>query len=286
MAKRNLKNIYQEYRERLLSQLSETPIYTSVLVLFVLAVLVATLSWQQYQDGEFYYQLLVEAHGMLFDIAIIGILIFWLNKIGEQRQRIRTYLDEIDDFRLWTSEEAAFRTAGNIKRLNRHGITELNLAECFLARTNLNDAKLELSNLNSANLSQAVLVGADLRKARLNRTNFNAASLNQINLENSYANGANFQSATLIRANMQHCSLIMANLENAVMMEANLQNCDLSGANLKNCNLFKADLRNAIGLTSEQLGQASNLSRATIDKALFLELQQSYPDLVSKAFSA
>lgn len=34
---------------------------------------------------------------MLFDIAVIGILIFWLNKNGEKRQRIRTYKDEIDE---------------------------------------------------------------------------------------------------------------------------------------------------------------------------------------------
>ena len=41
---------------------------------------------------------MAEAHGMIFDIAVIGILIFWLNKNGETRQRIRTYKDEIDDF--------------------------------------------------------------------------------------------------------------------------------------------------------------------------------------------
>ena len=63
---------------------------------------------------------------MLFDVAIIGILIFWLNKIGEERRRIKTYLDEIDDFRLWESDEAAFRTVGNIKRLNQNKIYNIN----------------------------------------------------------------------------------------------------------------------------------------------------------------
>ena len=68
---------------------------------------------------------------MILDIAVIVILILWLNQNGEIRQRIRTYKDEIDDFRLWESEEAAFRTVGNIKRLNRHKIHDINLVNSW-----------------------------------------------------------------------------------------------------------------------------------------------------------
>ena len=76
----------------------------------------------------------------MFDLAIIGILLYWLNQNGQTRQRIRTYKDEIDDFRLWESEEAAFRTVGNIKRLNRHKLYSINLAHSFLVKTNLKTA--------------------------------------------------------------------------------------------------------------------------------------------------
>src|SRR5690606_40722404 len=113
-------------------------------------------------------QVLAEAHGMIFDIAVIGILIFWLNKNGETRQRIRTYKDEIDDFRLWESEEAAFRTVGNIKRLNRHKIYEINLVNCYLTRTNLNYVNLSGSNLNSSHVSQPTLIDSNFDNERLN----------------------------------------------------------------------------------------------------------------------
>ena len=133
----------------------ENPILTASLVLLCLTVLVIGLSLKYYiNDFEaFWVQILSEAHGMLFDIAVICILLFWLNKNGETRQRIRTYKDEIDDFRLWESEEAAFRTVGNIKRLNRHGIFEINLVKCHLVKTNLNYVNLTGSNMNSANFS-------------------------------------------------------------------------------------------------------------------------------------
>ena len=106
----------------------EKPLLTSTIVLFVVAFIVVGLSLPYYISDfdQFIQQILAEAHGMIFDIAVIGILIFWLNQNGEMRQRIRTYKDEIDDFRLWESEEAAFRTVGNIKRLNRHRIHDLN----------------------------------------------------------------------------------------------------------------------------------------------------------------
>src|SRR6188768_4159462 len=107
----------------------EKPLLTSSLVLLIVTVVVIGLSLQYYINDfdSFMGQVLAEAHGMIFDIAVIGILLVWLNRNGEIRQRIRTYKDEIDDFRLWESEEAAFRTVGNIKRLNRHKIHEINL---------------------------------------------------------------------------------------------------------------------------------------------------------------
>ena len=90
---------------------------TSAIVLVIVSILVLSLSLKYYitEYDTFWPQILAEAHGMIFDIAIIGILLFWLNQNGEIRQRIRTYKDEIDDFRLLESDEAAFRMVGNIK---------------------------------------------------------------------------------------------------------------------------------------------------------------------------
>ncbi|MDZ7648045.1 MAG: hypothetical protein U5K54_13185 [Cytophagales bacterium] len=126
----------------------ERPLLTASLVLAGVSVLVISLSLKYYiRDFESVWsQILIEAHGMIFDIAIIGILLFWLNQNGETRQRIRYYKDEIDDFRLWESDEAAFRTVGNIKRLNRHKIHEINLVNCYCRlATNLNYVDLKRS---------------------------------------------------------------------------------------------------------------------------------------------
>jgi hypothetical protein len=255
----------QMFKRKLLDTFNaiiEKPLLTSTLVLILVTILVLSLSASYYinEFDTFIQQVLAEAHGMIFDIAVIGILIFWLNQNGEIRRRIRTYKDEIDDFRLWESEEAAFRTVGNIKRLNRHSIHEINLVNCHLPRTNLNYVNLEGSNMNSANISQSVLIESNLENARLNQTNFENSTLNQANLQGAYASGANFN--------------------NAFLMEANLQNCYLMGADFENASLYKADLRGAKGLTVEQLAQVKTLYLARFDDEILEQIKTNLPELV------
>lgn len=266
----------------LFNSIIEKPLLTSSLVLLIVTIIVLSLSLQYYiRDFDtFIQQVLAEAHGMIFDIAVIGILIFWLNKNGETRQRIRTYKDEIDDFRLWESEEAAFRTVGNIKRLNRHHIYELNLVNCYLPRTNLNYVNLSGSNLNSANVAQSSLIETNLENARLNQTNFENSNLNQANLTGAYASGANFKDAFLIKANFENAFLIKANFNNAFLMEANLQNCYVMGADFENASLYKADLRGAKGLTVEQLAKVKTLYLAKFDDEILQQIKTNLPELV------
>src|SRR3954469_2741147 len=260
----------------------EKPLLTSTIVLFTVAFIVIGLSLPYYLNefDTFIQQVLAEAHGMIFDIAVIGILIFWLNQNGETRQRIRTYKDEIDDFRLWESEEAAFRTVGNIKRLNRHKIHDVNLVNCYLPRTNLNYVNLAGSNLNSANVSQSSLIEANLENARLNQTNFENSNLNQCMLKGAYASGANFKDAFLIKAQFENAFLIKANFSNAFLMEANLQNCYVMGADFENASLYKADLRGAKGLTVEQLSKVKTLYLAKFDDEILEQIKTSLPSLV------
>lgn len=280
-----MKTRYDYLKERVIEKFNhiiERPLLTTSLVLLVISLLVFGLSAKYYiADFEgFYSQILVEAHGMVFDITIIGLLIFWLNQNGEIRQRIRTYKDEIDDFRLWESDEAAFRTVGNIKRLNRHKIYEINLVNCHLTHTNLNYVMLKGSNLNSANLSASSLIESNLECTRLNQTNLENSNLNQANLNGAYASGANFKDAFLIKAQFENAFLIKSNFKNAFLMEANLRGSYLMGADFENASLYKADFRGAKGLTVDQLAKAKTLYLAKFDDEILEQVKINIPELV------
>lgn len=274
--------LLKEKVEERFNHIIERPLLTTSIVLLFVSLLVFGLSLKYYlTDFEnFWIQILGEAHGMVFDIAIIGLLIFWLNQNGEIRQRIRTYKDEIDDFRLWESDEAAFRTVGNIKRLNRHKIFEINLVNCHLTRTNLNYVVLKGSNLNSANLSSASLIESNLECTRLNQTNLENSNLNQANLKGAYASGANFKDSFLIKAQFENAFLIKSNFRNAFLMEANLRGSYLMGADFENASLYKADFRGAKGLTVEQLAKSKTLYLAKFDDEILEQIKINIPDLV------
>ena len=266
----------------LYERIIQHPIRSSTTVLALVTIIVLALSLPLYirRFDEMYLNVLAEAHGMIFDILVIGILLFWLREQGDKKQRIREYIDEIDDFRMWESEEAAFRNVGNIKRLNRHGITKIDLVGTFLTKTNLSKVNLTDANLNTANASNTVLIEAKMTGARLNQTNFENGNLNHADLTKTYASGANFKDAFLIKANFEGAFLIKTNFNNGYLMESNLRNCSLTEANFENANLYKADFRGAEGLTLKQLSKAKSLYLAQFDPEIYALLEKEVPDLI------
>jgi uncharacterized protein YjbI with pentapeptide repeats len=278
-----MKEIFAKIEERF-KRVIEKPILTSFIVLILLSIVVLGLSAPYYYANfnDFFKEVLAEAHGMLFDIAIIGILIFWLNQNGERQLRIKMYKDEIDDFRQWESEEAAFRTVGNIKRLNRHNIYNLNLVSCYLAKTNLNHVHLNGSNLNSANLSHCNAIECDFSDARANQTNFENAKMNQAIFNKAFASGANFKDTFLIKAQFKNAFLIKADFSNAYLMEADLSGCHLTGATFDEASLYKANLKGVQGLTADQLKDVKTLYLAELDDDIFREITEKYPDILGK----
>ena len=272
-----------EWQRNILS-ISEKPLLTSAIVLLFSLVAVLSLSYRyyKYEFHDFWGQVLAEAHGTIFDIAVIGILLVWLNQTGERRMRIRAYKDEIDDFRLWESEEAAFRTAGNIKRLNRHGINDIDLVNCYMGKANLNYVNLEKANLNYANLISSNLMEANLKKSRLNQTRFENCSMNSAVLDESYANGAVFKDCYAIKSSFLSAYLIKADFTNAYLMEASFNGAYLSGADFNNANLYKADFRGAKGLSLEQMSKAKSLYLAEFDDEFKDLLSAEFPELIDQ----
>ena len=187
----------------------------SVVTLVATILCVAAWFWwrSRLSDG-FYENLLAESFGLLGDLLVFGMLLLWLETRRERRVENRAYRNEIDDFRGWQAPEAAYRIAGNIKRLNRNGETKINLGSCFLEGSSLRDV-----DLTGANLSWARCHGVDLQQARL--TNAQAA--------NTMFDGADFQGAVL-----DGTALVFSDFRGAknLTVEQLLSASDLAGAKL------------------------------------------------------
>lgn len=266
-----------------LKALTEKQLLTTSIVLFVIAFVVITLSFPHYSGPVhyFYENLLVEAHGMIFDLLVIGILLVWLNKIGEKRVRIKRYQEEIDDFRHWVNEEASFRIAGDIKRLNKDQIFNIDLYNCYLKNVNLNYVNLTGSNMNYVNLEDSTLQNAILNNVRLNQANLQNVKMQGIQLVNSQLSGVNFMFTTPIKADFTNSNLIKAKFKGAVLIDAIFKDCMLAGADFTDANLFKADFSGCKGLTAEQLMVARSIHMAVLDKEVEDKLKELAPHLYS-----
>lgn len=162
--------------------LLEQPVYLAAIVLFIAFGVVASWTNEKYFDPIFRENILVEAHGMLLDILVIGVFILALNQIGEKQRTIQRYQDEINDFRKWESEEAAHRITGNIRRMNRLGKTNIDLLYSYLK-----DMDLYRVDLRGAFLSFTNFQGADLRRAHFGGAQFKGAKLQNADLRGAQA---------------------------------------------------------------------------------------------------
>lgn len=264
-----MKNVFRhtwQFFERVI----EKPVLTTFLVFLLIASVVFNVSFPYYfkMDEEFYQNLLAEFHGTLVDILVIGILILWLNKIGEKKVRISSYLDEIEDFREWRSEEAKYRIVGNIRRLNRDKVYSLPINNLDLNDITLKYINLRSSKVNYSNFSNSNFIEINFAHSKMHQTKFKNTYLNKCNFRNALMSGSFLPYAKIIKTSFEYAYLFMANFEETDIMDVSFYGADLTFADFKNANLFNADLRNTRGLTIDQLRSAKKLSGLQLDHAL------------------
>lgn len=200
---------------------------------------------------------LVEAHGLLFDLIVFGILLTSyeaiknaLQKDEDDKSAIDRYNEEIDDFRDWNSQEAKIRVRGNIRRSNKLGNTKFDLF--------------------SINLSLI-----ELRKVRLTGSSLTDTIFSGCNLENSYFDDTTSTSAKFIGKNT---FLLNANFQRAELQYVEFTEAYLNGADFKNSRLSSIDFRRA-DLRNTKWNNAyfydPNLAGACVDENFLEELRVS-----------
>lgn len=279
--KQTYLKLYSSLKDRLERLSADNPIELALLVFFAALLLVVSLSIPYY-SASFYENVLVESHGMLLDLLIIGVFVYWLDSLGDKKREMRRYQEEIDDYLNWQSHEATYRIIGNVRRLNRENVTEIHLENAYLPQANLitvilDGANLQGASLPEANLQQARLVNADLRGACLQGANLSKANLRGAKLQGA----SHWESSALelflneAKAHLKVTDLQGANLREAVLANANLRGTNLQGvdlwnADLEGANLHRANLRGAslweADLRASEL-QSANLQRANLRSA-------------------
>jgi hypothetical protein len=189
------------------------PVALGVVVLILVSAIISALSIPFYRENlwDFWGNVLVEGHGMIFDLLVIGVFVFWLHRIGRKQLLIIRYRESINDFLGWEHIEAMFKLITLINKLNHWGVSDIYLAGAYLKEAFLKEVNLKGANLDGANLIEANLISAHLKGA--------------------YLIGAD---------------LTKANLTNAILIKTDLRRADLRGADLTGAKLKGAILTGAM----------------------------------------
>jgi uncharacterized protein YjbI with pentapeptide repeats len=220
-----------------------SPIRFFIVAIAIFFPLILGLDLFWFKDGDDFKNVLVEAHGLIFDLVVFGIILALYehyrqlqenskNAETAKQQRIERYLEEIDDLRTWDEKEATYRIVGLLRRLNKEGVSEIPLHNCYLKNADLSEL-----NLSKADLSGSFLLGANL-----SGTNLSGANLSGANLMHSFLTRTNLSGAYLIVANLE-----LANLASVDLSEAFLGGANLAKAQLININLAGVDIVSVIG---------------------------------------
>lgn len=155
------------------------------IIFFICAFILWTglMCWSNSKEGgDFsWHDLKVEANGMIFDLFVFGILVTIYNAVRARKEKIERLQEEIDDYRWWQEKEAMYRILGAIRRLNKEGVSRIELQHC---------------TLSGAHLLGVNLTGATFSLTVLNRTDFTGADLSTANFVGAF----NLSSATLKEA--------------------------------------------------------------------------------------
>jgi uncharacterized protein YjbI with pentapeptide repeats len=173
-------------------------------------------------SADFWNNVLVEAHGMYLDILLFGIILTRFERASDTHHENKRWQEEITDFQKWNEAEAMFRIVGNIKRLVRNGITNIDLEYCYLAYANLQEVNLRGCQLTGTNLKNADLSFTDLSNAMLIGVDFSGAMLAGVNFQNSKCDISDFEGAFLGGANFMGVDLSSCGFENAKFNSATI----------------------------------------------------------------
>lgn len=179
------------------------PIKMYIILLIATSLFVVYKSWNYY-NPSFYENILVEAHGMLFDIFVLGVIVSILNLRIERNYAVERLENEIEDFLEWEETEAYYRIRGCIYRLNKLGVSDIKLRGANLSNLNLRMVDLHNADLRDVNFSNSFLGVANFQRACLIGSNFSGANLQGAKFDKADLKNTNFNGVLNLEAHMLH----------------------------------------------------------------------------------
>lgn len=214
-------------------------------------------SWGLY-NIKFLEEFLTGIHGSIFDLFIVGVIIYWFDKRREKKDSINKSKEKIEMLRYYRGSDAAFITYDALKHFLSFGDNKIDIPESNLSNLKINNLELRDSNLIAINLS-----ASKIKNIKLVRCNLEAAQFIDSDFKGTEFETVNFKRSKFINAQLKGvdfstCDIRGVNFSNANLQSAIFKNVDCSKINLKGTDLRSANFIGAKNLTRGMILEARN----------------------------
>ena len=275
------------------NRILDNPIKTSVFVVGIFAILLLSIGvfWNflasnifpntaiGIYEKSFWVNLITGLHGVLIDLVLVAILIFWLDHRGNRKFLIQNFIEELEDYAKLDYAKINLRKLGHLRRLNSNNIYSINVQN------------LTLNNMHvkSLCLSDCKLIGLKVANGKVEKSKFTNINMRSCNFENSTLKSVSFSHCILlntkfIKANLKGVNFYSCNLERSNFTDADLQSvilklCDMKGVNFENANLKRANLLGVKNININELAKAKNLDYIQLDLEILNDLKKLRHDM-------
>ncbi len=184
-----------EREKKWLKSFDNTTWFYVILFGVSLALLKTSFAFHPDTSGDFLGNVRVEFIGFCFDVLFLGLIFSVFMQRYQKQQDIKRWQEEIDDYRFWNEKEAIHRIVGNVKRLNKAGVSKVNLHFCYLENAYLHNANIQNSDLHSSFLKNAILDRSNFQGSYFNSANLCGVTLSGCIFENTNLTGTQFDEA-------------------------------------------------------------------------------------------
>lgn len=215
-------------------------------------------TWGLY-SRSFFENVLVEAHGAVLDLFIVGVILYWFEQRRDRRSQINTQEEVLADLRLYRAPDAPYRTLGTIRRLLALGKNALQISEMTLSSLEIKKISLVNCNLHATVFTDSRIKHVQFVNCSADAAIFAGAVLEDTKFTNSSLRRAKFQNARLNGLDLTTCRIENADFTYASLRSANLKGLDCKGVSFRN-----ADLRSANFIGAKNLDPAAILAAKSI----------------------
>lgn len=236
----------------------------SAIVFFLLAAIVfsALIVILDFNDPEFsWHNILVEAHGLIFDLLIFGLLWTVFEFYKSKKEKIKSLTDEINDLIQLKTEEARVGIISKMNSLYDLGVSKFYISGAFLKNgslqeMDLTDSVMVLINFENGSFIRSTLKNVDLRASYL---------------KNVYFTDADLENAKLSKSNLTKSKFTVTNFNNSDLTDCDLDEAEFAGCSYENANFTGVKLTNVLVDNKNWFGELKSQNVNGVD-----ELEQLY----------